>query len=160
VSERRAKQDFGGAFCGSAAAADDSQEMHRVIMESMKKMQAMPMTGDIDHDSAAVMRKHHQSGVEMAEVEMKHGKDSKAKELAKKTAESQKKEIKEYDHWLQSHKSPAKTKRNSIVGARQRLNRAESHQEGEKNANQRLQKISTRSVITRSLARPAIVATP
>jgi uncharacterized protein (DUF305 family) len=81
-----------------------SQEMMQSMMKGMKDMQSMQMTGDTDRDFAQMMRMHHQHGIEMAQVELKNGKDAKMKEQAKKIIEAQRKEIKEFDDWLAKKK--------------------------------------------------------
>jgi uncharacterized protein (DUF305 family) len=79
-----------------------STQMHRDMMKGSKGSMSMKPTGDIDHDFVTMMRHHHQMGVQMAEHEIKNGKDAKAREMAQKIADSQKQEIKEFDEWLQS----------------------------------------------------------
>lgn len=73
-------------------------------MGNMKgKMGSMQMTGDADYDFASMMRMHHENGVEMAEAELLHGKDATLKKMAKEIVDSQKKEIREFDQWLEKH---------------------------------------------------------
>ena len=106
---------LGFPLWGSANAADknegktmDSMEIHKMEMQKsmkgMKDMESMPMTGDMDHDFAMMMKKHHESAVEMANVELKHGKDATLRKMAKDIIKSQKKEINEFDQWLAKHK--------------------------------------------------------
>ena len=64
----------------------------------------MKMTGDVDRDFASMMRMHHQKGIEMAQAEIKNGKDEKMKAMARKIVEDQGKEIKQFDEWLASKK--------------------------------------------------------
>lgn len=100
---------------GSSAGQDGSaksgmgdmsgmQGMHEMMMKHSKKMESMPMTGDADHDFATMMRMHHQGGIEMANMELQHGKDAKMKAMAKKIVDAQQKEIRVLDDWLASHK--------------------------------------------------------
>ena len=63
----------------------------------------MKPSGNVDEDFVKMMRQHHQTGIRMAEVQMRQGKDEKAKEMAKKIVESQKEEVKEFDAWLSEH---------------------------------------------------------
>ena len=63
-------------------------------------MHDMPMSGDPDKDFAMMMKMHHQKGVEMAEMELQHGKSAEMKAMAKKIIEAQKKEIAQLDKWL------------------------------------------------------------
>jgi uncharacterized protein (DUF305 family) len=79
-----------------------SMEMHKNMMKGMKEMQGMKPSGNIDHDFAMMMRHHHQQGVEMAQHQIKHGKDPKMREMAQKIMDSQKKEIAEFDEWMKS----------------------------------------------------------
>jgi hypothetical protein len=89
--EAKAKEPSGG-----------STQMHRDMMKGSEESMSMKSTGDIDHDFVRMMRHHHQMGVQMAEQEIKNGKDPKAREMAQKIADSQKQEIKEFDEWLKS----------------------------------------------------------
>jgi uncharacterized protein (DUF305 family) len=77
------------------------------MMDSMQKMQrgmmAKPMTGDTDHDFATMMREHHRGAVDMARMELEHGKDQDLKRMAQKVIEDQSREIKELDEWLDQH---------------------------------------------------------
>ena len=88
------------------AKSMDSMDMHKAMMKGMKDMGAMKSTGNVDHDFAMMMKMHHQSALDMAEVELQQGKDAKMRSMAKKIIESQKKEIKEFDQWLAKQKQP------------------------------------------------------
>ncbi len=69
----------------------------RATMESMTKMdKAMmvaPMTGDPDHDFAAMMIPHHQGAADMAKVFLLYGKDPALRRLALEIIVTQKQEI-------------------------------------------------------------------
>jgi uncharacterized protein (DUF305 family) len=81
----------------------------KAMMDSMRQMQqgmmAKPMTGDADQDFATMMREHHKGAIEMARVELEHGKDPEMKSLAQKVIEDQSREIKQLDEWLEQHSS-------------------------------------------------------
>ncbi len=74
------------------------------MMAGMKdmndKMMAMPMTGRTDVDFAKMMRIHHQGAIQMAEVELRDGKEPEMKKMARKIVDAQKKEIAEIDKFL------------------------------------------------------------
>ena len=101
-----------GAALSNASAHDEpaskggasgaSMEMHKNMMRGMKEMQGMKPSGNMDHDFAMMMRHHHQQGIEMAQHQLKHGKDAKMREMAQKIVDSQKKEIAEFDEWMKS----------------------------------------------------------
>lgn len=67
-------------------------------------MMSMKMTGDPDHDFAMMLKMHHQSAVEMADLEIKQGKNAQVKALATKIKASNQKEIGELDQFMKSHK--------------------------------------------------------
>ena len=100
-------------FFSSAYAADKgdampmgSMEMHKSMMGGMKGMQSMKPSGDTDHDFAMMMKMHHQSALDMANVQLKNGKDAKLREMANAIIKSQTKEIAEFDDWLAGHPKP------------------------------------------------------
>jgi uncharacterized protein (DUF305 family) len=76
-----------------AGMSDGSRKLHEMMEKSSREMPGMEMTGDVDKDFAKVMAEHHRSGIEMAEVELRHGKDPGLKKLAKQMIESQQKDI-------------------------------------------------------------------
>ena len=79
-------------------------DMGQAMTRGMKEMESMPKSGDADHDFAMMMRMHHQSAVEMAEIELRSGKDLKLHSMARNIISSQKKEIQQFDQWLAKHK--------------------------------------------------------
>ena len=89
---------------GQAHGGSGSQQMMHSMMEGMKEMQSMKMSGDADRDFATMMRMHHQKGIEMAQAEIAHGKDEKMKSMARKIIEDQRKDNKEFEDWLKSKK--------------------------------------------------------
>lgn len=58
------------------------------------------MIGDTDRDFAMMMKMHHQAAMDMAQMELKSGKDPKMKEMANQIIAAQQKEIREFDSWL------------------------------------------------------------
>ena len=78
--------------------------MHKSMMKGMKDMEGMKSSGNVDHDFAMMMKKHHESALDMAQVELQLGKDTKMRSMAKNIIESQKKEIREFDQWLAKQK--------------------------------------------------------
>ena len=69
-----------------------------VMMKMMREMP--PYTGDADVDFNKQMRGHHVAAIEMAEVQLKHGKDPEPRALAQEIIGAQKNEIAEIDAWL------------------------------------------------------------
>ncbi len=69
-----------------------SQMMHMAMSKMDKNMATMKMTGDTDQDFAVMMAEHHQGAIEMAEIEVKHGKNAALRAMAKKMIAMQKQE--------------------------------------------------------------------
>ena len=71
------------------------------MMASMKeKMAQMKSSGDVDVDFAMMMRMHHQSAINMANVELQTGKDPRMRVLAKDITYTQKKALAVIDMFL------------------------------------------------------------
>jgi hypothetical protein len=82
-------------------AAGDSEATRGSKAAMMKMMHGMPAyTGDADVDFNKQMRGHHVAAIEMAEVQLKHGKDPESRALAQEIIVAQKKEIAGIDAWL------------------------------------------------------------
>ncbi len=69
------------------------QEMMASMEKMDKDMMAAPMTGDPDHNFAAMMIPHHQGAVDMAKVELIYGKDPVLRRLAQEIIVTQEQEI-------------------------------------------------------------------
>ncbi len=71
-----------------------------------KQLGGMSMTGDVDYDFATNMRMHHQMAIEMAQTELKSGKNQEMLHMAKDIIAAQKKEIAVFDQWIKANKKP------------------------------------------------------
>ena len=84
--------------------ATGSGDMKQSMMSGMDSMKGMQMSGDTDKDFAMMMKVHHQGAVDMAQMELAHGKSPAMKAMATKIIAAQKKEIAQFDRWLASQK--------------------------------------------------------
>lgn len=75
--------------------AQSRQDMH-------KAMDVKP-TGNADKDFVLNMIPHHEGAVEMAKVELEHGKDPELRKLAEDIIKAQDKEIAFMKEWLKKH---------------------------------------------------------
>lgn len=78
--------------------------MKQSMMGGMDAMHKMPMSGDTDKDFAMMMKVHHQGAIDMAQMELAHGKSPEMKAMAKSIIAAQKKEMAQFDRWLAKHK--------------------------------------------------------
>lgn len=88
----------------SSTSANGGKLLMKAHENMMKKMQAMKLSGDADIDFAKMMKQHHTSGIEMAEVEIKNGKNAGIKNVAKENIESSKNDIKIFTSFLKKNK--------------------------------------------------------
>ena len=92
---------------GSDAAAPGGRDAGQEMMAGMTKMNhdmdAAPMTGDPDHDFVAMMIPHHQGAIDMAQTELRYGKDAVIRHLAREVIAAQKKEIELMQRWQTTH---------------------------------------------------------
>ena len=69
------------------------QLMYEAMTLMDRDMKSAPMTGDPDHDFAAMMIPHHRGAVDMAKVELIYGKDPILRRLAQAIVVTQEQEI-------------------------------------------------------------------
>lgn len=89
---------------GTHSGMMGSSDMKQSMKAGMDSMQNMTMTGDTDKDFAVMMKIHHQQALDMAEMQLAHGKSAELKTMAKKIIAGQKKEIVQFDRWLEKQK--------------------------------------------------------
>ena len=99
-----------GSHAGHSSSASNksttavSTKKYQQINDNMHKSMDIKFTGDADKDFLAAMIPHHQGAVEMAEVVLQHGKNSKIRQLAQEIITMQKKEIAEMKQLLKESK--------------------------------------------------------
>ena len=67
-------------------------------------MSAAPMTGNPDRDFVSMMVPHHQGAIDMAQVELRYGKDPILRRMAEDIVAAQQKEIAEMRRWQAKHR--------------------------------------------------------
>lgn len=83
----------------------DKNQMMTIMHQMMDKMNAMQMSKDPDNDFAMMMMMHHQGAIDMANAELKDGKDATLKEIAQMMITAQTQEIAQLDAFLQGHQA-------------------------------------------------------
>lgn len=92
-----------GAGGHAGMKMDGSKEM---MKDNSQQMMSASMTGKIDIDFAMMMRMHHMGALQMAQIELRDGKDARMREMAKKIIAGQKKEIAQFEAFLAKQGHP------------------------------------------------------
>lgn len=105
-SPHAAHQAHGAMHKADGMSADAGQgafELKESMNKAMQSMQQMGMSGDVDKDFAMMMKMHHEQAVDMAKIEVQHGKSPELKAMAKKIIKDQTREIAQLDQWIKMH---------------------------------------------------------
>lgn len=89
----------GGMQMAPGAAQGPSTPGYMAAMDRMMR-ETTPMTGDADRDFAAQMIPHHQAAVDMARVELQHGRDADMRKMAEEIIAAQEREIAQFRTFL------------------------------------------------------------
>ncbi len=86
-----------GSTSSDSFGASTDKSFQRLMDEAMSSMdrgmENAAMTGDPDHDFAAMMIPHHQGAIDMAKAELLYGKDPVLRRLAQEIIVTQEQEI-------------------------------------------------------------------
>jgi uncharacterized protein (DUF305 family) len=83
----------------ATAAAGPAEKAYRAANARMHKAMSIKYTGDADKDFVAGMIPHHQGAIDMAQVELKYGKDPEIRKMAEAVIRDQTREIEEMRAW-------------------------------------------------------------
>lgn len=83
----------GAVAQGQASGADTFASVMRSTMARMDRDMMTPASGDADRDFAAMMIPHHRGAVEMAQAELRFGRDPVLRRLAQGIVVEQQQEI-------------------------------------------------------------------
>jgi hypothetical protein len=82
----------GGAFAGAADEKPFLQDNDAAMSRMMTGMTIKP-SGDVDRDFVAMMVPHHQGAIEMAEAELRYGRNEQLHRIAQEIIVDQQQEI-------------------------------------------------------------------
>ncbi|MBV8103419.1 MAG: DUF305 domain-containing protein [Hyphomicrobiales bacterium] len=86
-----AARDVGSPATSSVEAPFLSE--NAVAMGRMMAGMEVKPSGDVDHDFAAMMIPHHQGAIEMAQAELRHGRNEQLRRIAQEIVVDQQQEI-------------------------------------------------------------------
>lgn len=84
----------------------DMNEMMQSMHSTKENMDAMKMSGNFDIDFANMMVMHHQAAIDMSEVEIAKGNDSRIKTMAQNIITAQKAEIAQLQQFVKNYRMP------------------------------------------------------
>ena len=98
-----------GSMFSNASGSRSEKTFQQMMAEAMitmdREMENAVMTGDPDHDFAAMMIPHHQGAVEMAKAVLLYGKDPVLRRLAQEIIVTQEQEIEVMNRRLREFKT-------------------------------------------------------
>jgi len=102
--------DMQHSTAGGGSMAGGAMDMKSMMKDMNDKMASMKMSGDADVDFAMMMRIHHLGAIDMAQAQLRDGKNAQMRRMATNIIAAQKKEISELDKFIaKSAAAPAKT---------------------------------------------------
>jgi len=84
----------------TSAGGSESTKAFRAANARMHKDMDIKFTGDADVDFVRAMIPHHRGAIDMAKVQLKHGKNEQIRKLAADVIREQEREIADMEAWL------------------------------------------------------------
>jgi len=99
-------------MAGGTTMSGGGMDMKSMMKDMNDKMASMPMSGNADVDFAMMMRIHHLGAIDMAQAQLRDGKNPQMHRMARNIIAAQKKEISELDKFIAKN-GPASAKTGS-----------------------------------------------
>lgn len=94
----------------SLSVTGDTVSEHRsdfntAVHHMMNDMNQVPLTGNAQRDFAVLLKSHHQGAVDIAQAELKNGKDDALKQMAQRISNTYKTEISDLENYVEGLKN-------------------------------------------------------
>ena len=97
----------GSSSMQGSGMGKQGMDMQAMMKDNSDKMASLKMTGNADVDFAMMMRVHHQGAIDIAEAELRDGKNAQMRKMAKDMIAAQKNEIAQFEKFLAKKGQPA-----------------------------------------------------
>ncbi|MEP9372399.1 DUF305 domain-containing protein [Mesorhizobium sp. KR1-2] len=104
AQETHSGHDMSGMAMSEGASTPAAKGYTEAMDKMHESMGTIEYTGDPDVDFALGMIPHHQAAIDMARVQLEHGKDPEIRKLSEDIIKAQEGEIKQLNEWLAAHK--------------------------------------------------------
>lgn len=91
---------------GAETNPKEVAKAYKKVSAHMHHDMMVDYTGDADADFVDGMIPHHQGAIDMAEIELKYGKDPEIRKLAQGVVDAQKAEIAQMQSWKSKNEKP------------------------------------------------------
>lgn len=95
--------DMGGMSTSEGASSPAAKAYIEAMDKMHEAMGKMEYSGNADVDFARGMIPHHQAAIDMAKIQLEHGKDPELRKLSEEIIAAQEREIKQLEDWLAAH---------------------------------------------------------
>jgi uncharacterized protein (DUF305 family) len=85
--------EFAGAGAAPRSAEEEFTAEGRASMDKMMRSMNVKQSGDVDKDFSAMMIPHHQGAIDMAQAELRYGRNEQLRRIAQEIIVEQQQEI-------------------------------------------------------------------
>lgn len=88
-------------------AASGSTDLQAAAMRHVRALERLEPSGNADHDFARLLQAQQRHALEMARIQLQHGKDPELRRLAQQLLDEQGPRLRSLEQWQREHPEPA-----------------------------------------------------